>query len=95
MFVESRIAYLTQASILPALYYLIESLRYSSFALSAINYAFLSAAQRPIETCTRCGYMSSNALCKACTLLEGLERGMANAGIVGFISVSLLGLQAR
>ncbi len=26
--------------------------------------------------------MSSNALCKACTLLEGLERGMADAGIV-------------
>lgn len=47
-----------------------------------------------IETCTRCGYMSSNALCKACTLLEGLERGMANAGIVSLISVPLLGLQA-
>lgn len=38
-----------------------------------------------IETCERCGYMSSNALCKACTLLEGLERGMANAGIVSFL----------
>ena len=36
-----------------------------------------------IETCKRCGYMSSNELCKACTLLEGLERGIANAGIVG------------
>jgi hypothetical protein len=34
------------------------------------------------ETCQRCGYMSSNELCKACTLLEGLERGMANSGIV-------------
>ena len=34
------------------------------------------------ETCQRCGYMSSNALCKACTLLEGLERGIAEAGIV-------------
>ena len=36
------------------------------------------------ETCKRCGYMSSNELCKACTLLEGLERGMANAVIVSF-----------
>jgi cytoplasmic tRNA 2-thiolation protein 1 len=26
--------------------------------------------------------MSSNELCKACTLLEGLERGMANSAIV-------------
>jgi len=25
--------------------------------------------------------MSSNELCKACTLLEGLERGMANSAI--------------
>lgn len=38
------------------------------------------------ETCQRCGYMSSNELCKACTLLEGLERGMANSGIVCSIS---------
>ncbi|KAL4075664.1 cytoplasmic tRNA 2-thiolation protein 1 [Scleroderma citrinum] len=35
----------------------------------------------PIETCKRCGYMSSNDLCKACVLLEGLERGMANSVI--------------
>ena len=34
------------------------------------------------ETCKRCGYMSSNELCKACTLLEGLEWGMANSVIV-------------
>ena len=26
--------------------------------------------------------MTSNDLCKACTLLEGLERGMASSGIV-------------
>ncbi|KZP00043.1 hypothetical protein CALVIDRAFT_476437 [Calocera viscosa TUFC12733] len=29
------------------------------------------------QTCKRCGYMSSNDLCKACTLLESLEKGMA------------------
>ncbi|KZT55330.1 cytoplasmic tRNA 2-thiolation protein 1 [Calocera cornea HHB12733] len=28
------------------------------------------------QTCKRCGYMSSNDLCKACTLLESLEKGM-------------------
>jgi len=37
--------------------------------------------QKVQQTCVRCGYMSSNELCKACTLLEGLERGMADAGI--------------
>lgn len=38
------------------------------------------------ETCKRCGYMSSNELCKACTLLEGLERGMANSVTVSSTS---------
>ncbi|KAG8218313.1 hypothetical protein J3R82DRAFT_3927 [Butyriboletus roseoflavus] len=37
----------------------------------------VKATQKPQQTCKRCGYMSSNELCKACTLLEGLERGMA------------------
>ncbi|KAG5643264.1 nucleotidyltransferase [Asterophora parasitica] len=41
----------------------------------------VKATQRVQQTCIRCGYMSSNDLCKACTLLEGLERGMASAGI--------------
>ncbi|GLB33284.1 putative CTU1 protein [Lyophyllum shimeji] len=41
----------------------------------------VKATQRVQQTCKRCGYISSNELCKACTLLEGLERGMANAGI--------------
>jgi cytoplasmic tRNA 2-thiolation protein 1 len=31
--------------------------------------------------CTRCGYMSSNELCKACLLLEGLNRGIPSLGI--------------
>ncbi len=31
--------------------------------------------------------MSSNELCKACTLLEGLERGMATSAIVRMIPV--------
>ncbi|KAF9057334.1 cytoplasmic tRNA 2-thiolation protein 1 [Panaeolus papilionaceus] len=41
----------------------------------------IKATQKAQQTCQRCGYMSSNTLCKACTLLEGLERGMANSGI--------------
>ncbi|CAG8537689.1 3923_t:CDS:2 [Ambispora gerdemannii] len=31
--------------------------------------------------CSRCGYMSSNELCKACVLLEGLNRGLPRLGI--------------
>ena len=46
-----------------------------------------------IETCIRCGYMSSNDLCKACSLLEGLERGMSTAAIVRpFASFCLVGV---
>ncbi|KAF9019277.1 cytoplasmic tRNA 2-thiolation protein 1 [Hymenopellis radicata] len=41
----------------------------------------VKATQKLQQTCKRCGYMSSNELCKACTLLEGLERGMAASGI--------------
>ncbi|KAI8882622.1 cytoplasmic tRNA 2-thiolation protein 1 [Backusella circina FSU 941] len=33
------------------------------------------------KTCERCGYMSSNELCKACVLLEGLNRGLPQMGI--------------
>lgn len=29
-----------------------------------------------VGECERCGYMSSNKLCKACVLLEGLNRGL-------------------
>ncbi|KAI9448558.1 hypothetical protein H4582DRAFT_2116565 [Lactarius indigo] len=39
------------------------------------------ATQKAQQTCIRCGYMSSNDLCKACSLLEGLERGMSTAAI--------------
>ncbi|KAF8911931.1 cytoplasmic tRNA 2-thiolation protein 1 [Mucidula mucida] len=41
----------------------------------------VKATQKLQQTCKRCGYMSSNELCKACTLLEGLERGIAASGI--------------
>ncbi|XP_039292740.1 cytoplasmic tRNA 2-thiolation protein 1 [Nilaparvata lugens] len=32
-------------------------------------------------TCDRCGLVSSQAICKACTLLEGLNRGLPRLGI--------------
>ena len=32
-------------------------------------------------TCSRCGYISSQRLCKACVLLEGLNRGLPRVGI--------------
>jgi cytoplasmic tRNA 2-thiolation protein 1 len=34
-----------------------------------------------IRNCIRCGYMSSRTVCKACVLLEGLEKGMPKMGI--------------
>lgn len=33
---------------------------------------------KPIGSCERCGFMSSNKLCKACVLLEGLRKGQAS-----------------
>ena len=36
----------------------------------------------PVQgTCTRCGYISSQPLCKACVLLEGLNKGLPRLGI--------------
>ncbi|KAJ9065927.1 cytosolic thiouridylase subunit Ctu1 [Entomophthora muscae] len=35
----------------------------------------------PQKTCERCGYISSNLICKACVLLEGLNRGLPQLGI--------------
>jgi cytoplasmic tRNA 2-thiolation protein 1 len=32
-------------------------------------------------TCTRCGYLSSQKVCKACMLLEGLNKGMPRLGV--------------
>ncbi|XP_062591477.1 cytoplasmic tRNA 2-thiolation protein 1-like [Saccostrea cucullata] len=40
------------------------------------------AVKLPVQgTCERCGYISSNPLCKACILLEGLNRGLPRLGI--------------
>lgn len=31
--------------------------------------------------CTKCGFVSSQDICKACMLLEGLNRGLPKLGI--------------
>ena len=40
-------------------------------------------------TCTRCGYISSNELCKACIMLEGLNKGRPRSDLdfVSFIMI--------
>ncbi|KAK7051303.1 cytosolic thiouridylase subunit Ctu1 [Paramarasmius palmivorus] len=35
----------------------------------------VKSGMKGLGRCRRCGYISSNELCKACVLLEGLERG--------------------
>ncbi len=35
-----------------------------------------------LQNCVRCGYISSNTVCKACILLEGLEKGTPQLGSV-------------
>ena len=41
-----------------------------------------TGTKMPTQTvCDRCGYMSSNKLCKACMLLEGLNRGLPRLGV--------------
>lgn len=32
-------------------------------------------------TCEKCGFVSSQSICKACMLLEGLNRGLPKLGI--------------
>ncbi|KAG8932103.1 nucleotidyltransferase [Tulasnella sp. 418] len=40
------------------------------------------------QVCLRCGYISSNDLCKACVLLEGLEKGTSALAIVSCASLA-------
>jgi len=39
------------------------------------------AGSRGLGVCERCGYISSNALCKACVLLEGLNRSRPRVAV--------------
>lgn len=54
---------------------------HSGEALSASVQANESTKLPTMSTCTRCGYISSNELCKACLLLEGLNKGLPQLGI--------------
>ncbi|KAG8535465.1 hypothetical protein GDO81_028475 [Engystomops pustulosus] len=49
---------------------------------SGENLSVKEDVRMPVQgTCTRCGYISSQGLCKACVLLEGLNRGLPKLGI--------------
>ncbi|KAJ6807162.1 cytoplasmic tRNA 2-thiolation protein 1-like [Iris pallida] len=49
---------------------------------SGENFRISTSTKMPEQgTCERCGYISSQKLCKACVLLEGLNRGMPKLGI--------------
>jgi len=58
----------------------LESIRTSSIldiVHSAQQFGFKQDNKQPtLGSCTRCGYISSNAVCKACVMLEGLNRGL-------------------
>lgn len=49
---------------------------------SGDSLAVKSDIKLPVQgTCERCGYISSQSLCKACILLEGLNRGLPRLGV--------------
>ena len=51
---------------------------------SGENLAFKSNVKERLpgqSNCARCGYISSMEVCKACLLLEGLNKGLPKLGI--------------
>ncbi|SNX86259.1 probable NCS6 - protein required for thiolation of uridine at wobble positions [Melanopsichium pennsylvanicum] len=46
-----------------------------------ISSAVKQSRKTELQNCDRCGYISSNKICKACILLEGLEKGTPQLGI--------------
>ena len=62
---------------------------------SGDSLAVKADTKMPIQgVCQRCGYIASQALCKACILLEGLNRGLPKLGI-GKTTASNLADQVR
>lgn len=63
----------------------LESVRPSSIMdiiHSGENLSVRDGVKMPVQgTCQRCGYISSQSLCKSCVLLEGLNRGLPKLGI--------------
>ena len=72
----------------------LESIRPSSIIdiiHSGDSMAVKGEVKMPVQgRCQKCGYISSQTLCKACVLLEGLNRGMPQLGIgrAGSASIS-------
>ncbi|XP_034398272.1 cytoplasmic tRNA 2-thiolation protein 1 isoform X2 [Cyclopterus lumpus] len=53
-----------------------------STASEGENLSVREGVKMPVQgTCNQCGYISSQALCKSCVLLEGLNRGLPKLGI--------------
>jgi len=49
---------------------------------SGENFRISTTTKMPEQgKCERCGYISSQRLCKACVLLDGLNRGLPKLGI--------------
>ncbi|KAF2951026.1 hypothetical protein DAI22_01g231400 [Oryza sativa Japonica Group] len=49
---------------------------------SGENFRISTTTRMPEQgTCERCGYISSQKLCKACVLLDGLNRGLPKLGV--------------
>ncbi|XP_064615086.1 cytoplasmic tRNA 2-thiolation protein 1-like isoform X2 [Liolophura sinensis] len=49
---------------------------------SGESLSFKKEVKMPVQgTCKSCGYISSNPVCKACVLLEGLNKGLPRLGI--------------
>lgn len=54
-----------------------------------------SGVKMPVQmTCLKCGYMSSNKICKACALLEGLNQGKARL-VIGRTSDQVLAAEVE
>lgn len=54
---------------------------WSDDATNTNSTAKSSTKKQTQQTCRRCGYITSNQLCKACVLLEGLNKGVPGMGI--------------
>eukprot|EP01135_Chromosphaera_perkinsii_P002841 Nk52_evm31s228 gene=Nk52_evmTU31s228 len=49
---------------------------------SGEQFAFRESARAAVQReCERCGYIASNRFCKACVMLEGLNKGLPQLGV--------------
>lgn len=54
--------------------------------LSGESLSIKNEVKMPIQgNCSKCGYISSQPLCKACVLLEGLNRGLPRSDIRPYV----------